>query len=186
MTNDTFIQRLTDGDQKAFKELFDEHSPKVFNLCLRILRSKEWAEDITQDVFIEVHSSIKNFKSRSSLGTWIYRIAMNKSLNFEKRQKRMLVMSKIGIVNKENIFEKEAFPGGNEEEKEKERWLFSKIEGLPKNQRMALTLSKLRGLKQEEVANILGTSISSVESLVFRAKKRIQEMAIKEGLNYGT
>ncbi|OYV87752.1 MAG: hypothetical protein B7Z63_01845, partial [Ignavibacteriae bacterium 37-53-5] len=77
----------------SFKELFDEYSSLVFNVALRMLQNKEDAEDVTQDTFLQAHVSIKNFRSESQLSTWLYRIAVNTSLNFQRKMKRARFLS---------------------------------------------------------------------------------------------
>ena len=88
MSNSGLIDRIKKGDQQAFKLLFDKYHVKVFNTCMGFLHNKNDAEDITQDVFIEVYKSINKFRGDSKFSTWIYRIAFNKSLNHIRDNKR--------------------------------------------------------------------------------------------------
>jgi RNA polymerase sigma-70 factor (ECF subfamily) len=143
------------------------------------LQSIEDAEEITQDVFIQLHSSLHKFQEKSSLKTWIYRITINKCLDFIKHKnskKRSFIFGKksqneIELLNISNF----EHPGILLENKEKAVILFGIINELRENQKTAFLLSKVDGLSNPEIAIIMEISISSVESLVFRAKVILKE-----------
>ena len=82
------VEKLQRGESEAFRALVEEFKHKIVNTCYRFVMNREDAEDVAQEVFIQVHRSVKNFKGDSSLSTWIYRIAVSKSLDFLKHQKR--------------------------------------------------------------------------------------------------
>src|ERR1044072_6075651 len=82
------ISLLRAGDQQAFELLVSEFQAKVYNTCLGLVQSPEDAEDISQEVFIAVFQSIGSFREQSSLSTWIYRIAVTRSLEFLRSKKR--------------------------------------------------------------------------------------------------
>ncbi len=185
MENDDLISGLKKGENEAFEILIEKYSGLVFNLSIGILRNREWADDISQEVFIEVFRSISKFKEESSLETWIYRITLNKCLNFEKKQKRFELMDGFKLLSlekKEYWIREQSHPGIPEERKVMERWIYGQIRKLPESQRIALTLHKIQGMRQTEIAEVMDVSISAVESLVFRAMKNLKKMAKKEGL----
>ena len=98
MPIEDLIEKLKQGDIKSFKIFVDEHQKKVLNTCYRFLNNKEDAEDLTQEVFIEVYKSISSFRGDSKISTWIYRIAVTKSLDFirkKKRKKRFAILKKV-------------------------------------------------------------------------------------------
>ena len=86
MQEDQFIEELRQGKQHAFSQLIDDYQQKVFSTCISFVPNKEDAEDIAQEVFVEVFNSISSFKGNSKLSTWIYRIATNKSLEFIRKK----------------------------------------------------------------------------------------------------
>ncbi|MBC7643344.1 MAG: RNA polymerase sigma factor [Flavobacterium sp.] len=151
----------------------------VYNLALDYLQSIEDAEEVTQDVFIQLHNSIDKFNEKSTLKTWIYRITINKCLDFIKHkqcQKRFFMFGK----KSNNEFEIQNIsnfdhPGILLENKENAAILFSIINQLPENQKTAFILSKLDGLSNIEIEMIMNITISSVESLIFRAKTALKE-----------
>jgi RNA polymerase sigma-70 factor (ECF subfamily) len=88
MSETEIIKRLQQGDEQAFRQLVENYQKQVVNTCYGLVHSTEDAEDIAQDVFIEVFRSIQNFRADAKLSTWIYRISVNRSLNFIRDNKR--------------------------------------------------------------------------------------------------
>lgn len=163
----------------TFNQIYFEYRLMVFNLALHYVLNTEDAEEITQDVFVKVYNTIQDFKYDSSIKTWIYRIAVNASLDFIKRKnskKRFFIFGKKSTSEKEYLSVKNTeHPGVILEHKEKSALLFSVINQLPENQRTAFLLSKLEGLSNPEIAVVMEISISAVESLQVRAKKTLRE-----------
>ncbi len=180
MNEEKFIAQLIGGDQTAYKLLVEKYGQKVFNTVLGFLQNNEDAEEITQDVFTEVFRSISLFKGNSLLSTWIYRITVTKSLDFlrkKNRKKRFAVFQNV-FFNEEaqSSFEPVNFyhPGVQLQNKEQSGILFSAIDKLPENQKTAFILHKLDDLSYAEIAEIMNVSVPSVESLMFRAKQKLQ------------
>lgn len=175
------ISLLISGDEKAFKVLFDNYKSMVYNTAAGFLTNKSDAEDITQEVFLQIYRSIAHFKEESKLSTWIYRITITKSLDLlrkKKTKKRFAFI--VDIFNKENYQEKELFvnhehPGILEENNELSKILFKQIDKLPENQRIAFVLNKVELLSYREISEVMQTSVSSVESLIFRARSNLKK-----------
>jgi len=169
----------------SFPEIYEQYKNKVFNTVLSYLQNTEDAEEITQDVFVEIHRSKGSFEAKSALSTWIYRIAINKSLDLIKsknRKKRFTFLSSL-FDDAGNIQHDPAnfyHPGVQLENKEKSMILFKAINAIPEKQKTAFILSKIEDLSYNEIAAVMQTSVSSVESLLFRAKQSLQ----KELSNY--
>lgn len=176
------ISQLQKGNPKAFGYLVENYQHRVFNTCLGVLRNAEDAEDIAQEVFVEVHRSVQNFKAESKLSTWIYRICVTKSLDHlrgKKRKKRFaFVKSIFGEGDNEPRFDIPDFvhPGVQLENKERAAYLFKAIEQLPENQKVAFTLNKIECLCYQEISEITGMSVSAVESLLFRARQNLKKI----------
>jgi len=187
MSDSELTDRIRNHDQQAFKMVFDKYQIKVFNTCMGFLHNKNDAEDITQEVFIEIYKSINKFRKDSKLSTWIYRIAVNKSLNFIRDNKKSNWLKSIEtlfpgaknpeIAIKDNINDD---PGKTIENKERAVMLHKAIGSLPKNQKIAFTMNKYEDLSYKQIAEVMGLSLSSVESLIHRAKINLQ----KKLLNY--
>lgn len=175
------IVLLKQGNERAFKQLVEGYQARVYNSCIGILQSAEDAEDITQEVFVEVFRSISNFKEEAKLSTWIYRIAVTKSLDHlrgKKRKKRFgFVKSLFGDDNEPRVDIPDfVHPGVKLENQEKAKYLFQAIAQLPENQKTAFTLHKIEELSHQEISEIMKISVGSVESLMFRAKQNLQKI----------
>ena len=161
--------------------MIDTHKGLVYNAALGILQNSDDAEDIAQEVFIQVFNSVKEFKGDCKLATWLYRISVTKSLDFlraKKRKKRFgFMQSLFGEESNEPVIEQATFvhPGVQLENKERAGILFNAIAKLPENQKTAFTLNKVEGLSYQEIADVMEVSVSSVESLLFRAKGNLQK-----------
>ena len=175
------IQALQNGSELAFKSLVEMFQSKVTNTALGFVPNLQDAEDIAQEVFVEVYRSVKKFREESKLSTWIYRITTTKSLEFirhKKRKKRVaFFQSLIGLDDDKTRARSDEFnhPGVQLENKERAKILFDHIDKLPENQKVAFTLQKVEGLSQKEICEVMETSESAIESLLHRAKKNLQK-----------
>ena len=183
LEEESFIQELRDGKRSAYSKLIDDFEQKVFATCISFVPNKEDAEDIAQEVFVEVFNSIHKFKGNSKLSTWIYKITTNKCLEFIRKKsskKRFGFMQSITgnaiPMDKTQYFTEMNHPGVLLENKEKSETLFKAVNNLPEAQRVVFTLCKIDGKSYEEISEITEKSISSVESLMFRAKKNLQDL----------
>jgi len=180
MDENELIENLKKNNQQAYKELVSVYSERVYNTLLGIVQNIEDAEDLTQEVFISIFKSISNFKGESKLYTWIYRITVSTALEYlrkKKTKKRFAFITSIFSENKPTQEIKDfEHPGILLENKERAQILFSAIEKLPDKQKTAYILSKIENLSYEEISKILEISISSVESLLFRAKENLKKL----------
>lgn len=170
ITEKALIAALKLGNEAAFKRFFDTYSSLVFNVSLSFLPIKEDAEEILQDVFVEAYKSIEKFRGDASLKTWVYRIAIMKSLErirYNKRKKRWAIFVSLDIEISE--------PSTDVEDNSKAKVLRQQMETLSEKQKTAFTLHHIEGLSYFEVSNIMDTSLSSVESLIFRAKANLKK-----------
>lgn len=182
--NQSYIEKLAQGDEAAFKTLVNDYKDKVYNTCLGFLRNAHDAEDVSQEVFIQVYDSIDEFREEASISTWIYKIAVTKSLElirYRKRQKRsgfFKALNNLFSENNEEIEDEDtefSHPGIQLENKERAQVLMKEIEQLPKRQRVAFTLQKMEGLSYQEVADVMELSIPAVESLLHRARQNLKK-----------
>jgi RNA polymerase sigma-70 factor (ECF subfamily) len=173
---------LEANNEISFKELFDLYKSKVFNTVISYLQNQEDAEEVTQDVFIEIYRSLSKFKGNSSLSTWIYRIAVNKSIDFLRKKKSKKSLGFFGKLFFDDIpsaskHELKNFdhPGALLEQKENSRLLFKLINDLKANQKTVIILFYIEELSQKQIAEIMGISTKAVELLVRRAKLKLKE-----------
>ncbi|MEO5775775.1 MAG: RNA polymerase sigma factor [Flavobacterium sp.] len=175
-------------NQFHFEKLYHEYKTLVYNVALNYLQNVEDAEEVTQDVFVKVYNSLENFNQKSSHKTWIYRITINQCLDCIKQknsQKRFFIFGKKS-QNEQEYLNTATFehPGILMENKENAAILFEVINTLTENQKTAFVLSKLDGLSNPEISEIMQLSVSSVESLIFRAKAALQDKLSEKFNNY--
>ena len=175
------IQGLRNGDEAAFQFLVKNYQDRVFNTAIGIVQNAEDAEDVAQEVFIQVFRSIHSFKAESKLSTWIYRITSTRALDLlrsRKSKKRFGVLQRLFGESNESLYELPDFnhPGVAMDRKENAAMLFKAINQLPENQKIAFTLHKLEDLSYQEISEIMQTSVAAVESIMHRAKQNLRKI----------
>jgi RNA polymerase sigma-70 factor (ECF subfamily) len=177
------IEKIGSGDRAAFNTLVDRFSRRVLNLCYRLTGNKMDAEDIAQDVFIEVYRNIHRFRGESSLSTWILRIAHNKSLNYIRDNRKPGLIPMESSDSDRSI--EESIPGRDSDRPDRsfeiERnaaILYDAIAELPERLGKPFSLHKLDGMPYVEIARFLGISLSAVESRIHRAKQRLRKSIV--------
>lgn len=173
--------RRTISEAAEFRKVVQEHQARVYSTCYRFLRSREDAQDVSQEVFIQVYTSLDDFRGDSQLSTWIYRIAVTRSLDLIRKQnrKRRLgsVKSILSIGSDEGEVDVpgESTPEGDLLDSERNRILSWAVAKLPENQRVAITLTHYEEYSNQEVADIMDTSVSAIEGLLHRGRKKLKK-----------
>lgn len=179
------LKQVQAGNQLAARQLVDRYQVKVYNICISLLHNIPDAEDVTQEVFLEVLKHTADFRGDSHIGTWIYRIAVNRSLNFIRSNKKRKWWKQIddfldfaGSENTElpTMQQPEPFVLQQQMEQNEQKLILQKaIDALPENQRTAFTLNKIEDFSYKDVADIMKLSHSAVESLIHRARLNLQK-----------
>ena len=175
------IEQLKQGNEAAFKTIVETWQDMVYNTALGIIQNAEDAEDISQEVFVQVYESIHTFKGEAKFSTWLYKITVTKTMDHirrKKRKKRFAFIQSLFGANDEIAHDPPDFhhPGVVLDKKETAAELFKAIEQLPENQKIAFTLNKLEGLNYQEVSEIMNTTVPSIESLLHRAKNNLKKL----------
>ena len=167
------MQRIGEGDETAFRTLVERYYTLVFRLCMRYVGSGEDAEELAQDVFIRIHRNAHRYRPKGKLTTYIYRIAVNLSLNRIRDQKRKRWIS-LDFLRESKGMEPDApfrdNPEFQMELSETQQIVQGAIRLLPDNQRTAVILKRFKGLSYQEIADVMDCSVPAVESLLHRAK----------------
>ncbi len=166
-----------------FQSIVENLQEKVRNTCFRYVNNVEDADDIAQEVFIQVYESMTHFREESQISTWVYRIAVNKSLDFLRSNKRKKRFGQLTSLfrstgdGEESVIEIPSYgtPEQELEDKERKEILDRAISKLPDNQKTAIILSKYEGFSNKEITEIMNMSLSAVEALMHRAKKNLQK-----------
>ncbi len=167
--------------EAEFRRIVTTHQERVYHTCYRFLRSREDAQDLAQEVFLQVYRSFAEFRGDAQLSTWIYRIAVTKSLDLIRKQnrKRRLgsVKSLLSIGSEPG--EVDVADGSDPETElmaqEQTHILATAVARLPENQRVAITLTHYEEYSNQEVADIMNTSLSAVEGLLHRGRKKLKK-----------
>ena len=180
------IERLKRGEESAFRSLVEQYQDLVYNTALGIVQNDSDAEDVAQEVFIQVFRSIGTFKSEAKLSTWIYRITTTRALDLlraRKSKKRFGLLKRLWETEEESPVENISdfnHPGVSLERKEEAAQLMTAIAQLPENQKVAFVLHKLEGLSYLEVAEVMGNTLPAVESLMHRARLNLRKILEKK------
>jgi RNA polymerase sigma-70 factor (ECF subfamily) len=181
MTESEFIEGLKKGDEHVFRKFIDLYQASLLRLCNGFLHNTEDAKDVVQDVFIEVFQSVNDFRGKSLLSTWLYRIAINKSLNHIRKNKHKIFFSGIDSIFTKpqnliaEISDESEIPDKRIVEDEQMKIIKKAIDMLPHNQRIAFILSKYKDLSYKDISEVMDISISATESLIHRAKLNLQK-----------
>lgn len=174
------VEALKSGDEAAFRELVETRQGLVYNTVLGLVQNAEDAEDVSQEVFIKVFESVRQFKGESAFTTWLYRVAVTTALEFlrkKKRKKRFAFLTSLFGDDQNPLHDPPDFvhPGVQLDNREKAKTLFQAIQKLPENQRIAFTLHKVEGLSYQEVSDVMATTVAAVESLIHRARQNLKK-----------
>lgn len=179
--------RLQEGDQAAFQDIFRKFSPRILQYARRFIASEARAEELTQDVFVQVFRFRRRYRPQSKLSTWIYTIATNVCLNELRRPERRL---RVDLWDRRNAEEESRegpplpdpsarTPEENTSARELSRRLEAAVADLPPKQRATLLLSRVDGLAYKDVGEALGCSEGAVKALLFRATQSLKQ-SLKE------
>jgi len=174
--------RLKDGEQDAFREIVERHKLSVINLCLRFTGNRDDAEDLAQEIFIRVYQAAPRYQVTASFTTWLYRITVNLCLNYQRRQK---IIQFFSLDHNKNSPDQVKYqipeltvkeqPDTELEKKEIQYFVQQAIQSLPENQKTAIILYRYHNLSYQEIADVLDTTISAVESRLHRAKENLKK-----------
>lgn len=185
------LHKAKNGDIYAFEDLISKYEKKVYNTVLRIIRDKEAAKDISQEVFIKVYKSLKNFNEKSKFSTWLYRIAVNTSIDELRKNKNRY--NNISLDNPDpehgNTRQAEFEISGSKDtpeekliKKEKIKELYKAINMLQEDQRILILLRDIQGLSYDEISDVTGIKTGTVKSKLNRARNALKELILQSEL----
>ncbi len=171
------IASVLDGSEDAFRRLIERYEERVTRLLMRLVRDRFAVEDLLQEVFVKVFRKLHAFNQDSALYTWIYRISVNAATDYLDRQgrRRLRLVEDLTMIERDD---REPGHGGAAEpllEEEMRRVTREVLETLPEKYRTILILREYEDLSYTEMSDVLACSIGTVESRLFRARKRFKE-----------
>ncbi|MCD8042399.1 MAG: sigma-70 family RNA polymerase sigma factor [Tannerellaceae bacterium] len=171
-TDTYYIDRIQKGDTGCFACLLDKYSNQVFSLIMKIVRDREDAEELTQDVFMKVFKNLVSFKGESNFSTWLYRIAYNTAISYTRKKKvEYLAIDEAQITNTPGEEIEDLFGGIDKEERI--GLLEKALEQLPPDERGLILLYYVQDKSVEELKQITGLSVSNVKTKLFRIRKKL-------------
>ncbi|MDD8018454.1 MAG: sigma-70 family RNA polymerase sigma factor [Bacteroidota bacterium] len=166
------IQEFRNGNEQAYNKLVLRYQEKIYWIVRRMIPDHDEADDVTQNVFIKAYQSLKTFKGDSSFYTWIYRIAVNSSLN-EIRRKKIRKTFSLDESETIQLHSDDDQPLERMEKEERTKLIQKAIEQLPEKQKKVFVLRYYEELPYEEIAKILKTSVGGLKANYFHAVKKI-------------
>lgn len=176
------VKRVQRGDLEAYDELVRRHQERIYGTIYHMTANHEDANDLTQETFIKAFQVIRSFKGSSSFFTWVYRIAINKTLNFLKQRKNRVQMSLNDLdFNAEHDPELVALishktPRRDVTLAELQERLNAAMQKLSETHRLVVTLHDVQGLSHEEIAEIMDCNVGTVRSRLFYARQQLQAL----------
>jgi RNA polymerase sigma factor (sigma-70 family) len=176
------VRRAQRGDLKAYDELVQRYQERIYATVYHMTSNHEDANDLAQDSFIKAYQALKSFKGGSSFYTWLYRIAVNKTINFLKQRKNRIHMSLNDLdFNTENnpdlvALISENTPRRDAGLKELQEKLNAALLKLSEPHRLVVVLHDVQGQSHEEIAEIMDCNIGTVRSRLFYARQQLQSL----------
>lgn len=174
------VLKAQQGDVHAFDELVERYHGKIYGLTYNMTSNREDAEDLTQEVFIKAFQALPRFKGKSSFYTWLYRIAVNKTINYRKKRNRKRAMSldqfdqEIKLDDVYRDLTSKGSPLRNLSLSELQKKLNEAMQNLSEKHRTVVVLHDMQGIPHEEIAKMVGASVGTIRSRLFYARRQLQ------------
>ena len=178
ITDKEIIERVKNGDKKAYDLLVIKYQQRVINLISRFVKNHSDALDVSQETFIKAYRALPNFRGESAFYTWLYRIAVNTAKNHLTVQSRKITKSDYDVTDIEQIegnmsLTEQTTPESLLHKDELQETVLKTIENLPEDLKSAIMLREIEGLSYEEIAGVMDCPVGTVRSRIFRAREMI-------------
>lgn len=174
-SDEEFVRQCRSGDRKAYDALVERYQRTIFNVALRMVRDRDDAADVAQSAFVKAYVGLERFDDRYKFFSWLYRIAVNESLNLLNQRKRFDGLD--GVDRAETPDE-----GLDDETIERESSVQSALMMLKTDQRAIIVLKHMQGLSYEEIGQIMDLPLKKVKSRLFSARQALREKLRKKGV----
>lgn len=174
------VERVKQGDKRAFDLLVLKYQHKIVNLVMRYVRDPSEAQDVTQEAFLKAYRAIPRFRGDSAFYTWLYRIAINTAKNHLVSLRRRPIEYNLDLQDSEqnsisNKLRDDDTPEGLLLRDELRQTMEDSVAALPEELRLAITLREAEGLSYEEIAQTMDCPVGTVRSRIFRAREAIDK-----------
>jgi RNA polymerase sigma-70 factor (ECF subfamily) len=186
-SDESLMRRFQGGDEAAFGALFERYAPRLINFCFRVLQSRAEAEDLAQDVLVRIYLHKERFRPEAPFIPWLFTIASHLVSNVLRQRTRHPHVALERPAGEENGVDplgsyadpRQPSPDAALAARDEARAIERAIAALPENQRIALLLLHFEDLTYAQIAEATGQSVSSVKSLLFRARKNLQKALVE-------
>ena len=169
--DEDIIRQVLNGNRNAYALLVNKYKDRVFSLALGIVRNRELAEEIAQDVFVKAYSSLKKFRQEAGFSTWIYRITYNTAVSETRKKKhKMLAVEDVEATDLD--------PEKAEEKEKKYLTLEKAVDGLEPEEKLIITLYYYEEMNMEQISKTTGLTVSNVKVKLFRIRKKLKELMV--------
>ena len=174
------VFKAQQGDLLAFDELVERYHGKIYGLTYNMTSNREDAEDLTQEVFVKAFNALPRFKGNSSFYTWVYRIAVNKTINYRKKRNRKRALSLDQFdqeIKTDEVYHDLTAKGSplrNLSLTELQKKLNEALQALSEKHRTVVVMHDMQGIPHEEIAKVVGASVGTVRSRLFYARRQMQ------------
>jgi RNA polymerase sigma-70 factor (ECF subfamily) len=172
--DDELVKRVCMGETQLFRLLIERHQQHIFNLCYRMLRQFEEADDATQDTFLKAYRSLKQFRGDARLKTWLCQIARNECLNRLRHENMASLDQQLTTDYSFQIADSMPSPLELIEQQETQSIVHEAINKLPHQYRLVITLFHLNGLSYEEISQVMEIPMGTVKTHIFRARELLK------------
>ncbi|MFB6262815.1 MAG: RNA polymerase sigma factor [Bradymonadaceae bacterium] len=177
------VRRAQNGDREAFTELIERYRQKVYSICYSKLKDEQDSRDVAQEVFIKVYRHLENFDRNASFYTWLYRIAVNASIDYLRKQSRVDRVEYDDEIQTDETRDRQLIrpstlgfePGEELDRKELRAKMLEALETLSDKHRTILNLREVQGLSYEEMAEVLDIAKGTVMSRLHHARQYFRE-----------
>ncbi|HSR88388.1 MAG TPA: sigma-70 family RNA polymerase sigma factor [Pontiella sp.] len=179
-TDGELVLKAQQGDVHAFDELVERYHGKIYGLTYNMTSNREDAEDLTQEVFIKAFQALPRFKGKSSFYTWLYRIAVNKTINYRKKRNRKRALSLDQFdqeIKTDEVYHdltSKGSPLRNVSLTELQKKMNEALQTLSEKHRTVVVLHDMQGIPHEEIAKMVGSSVGTIRSRLFYARRQMQ------------
>lgn len=178
--DDELVLKAQQGDVHAFDVLVERYHDKIYGLTYNMTSNREDAEDLTQEIFVKAYEALPRFKGKSSFYTWLYRIGVNKTINYRKKRNRKRALSLDSFdqeIKSDEVYHDLTAKGSPLRSislSELQKKLNEALQKLSEKHRTVVVLHDMQGIPHEEIAKMVGASVGTVRSRLFYARRQMQ------------
>ncbi|MCA1745706.1 MAG: RNA polymerase sigma factor [Bacteroidales bacterium] len=172
--DNAIIALIRAGDKEAYRQLVERYQQKVFQTCMGFVHNEADAADLSQDIFIRAYEKLSSFKGEAQFSTWLYRMSSNMAINFIRKRKLRSWFQRLDEGHNNIDLSSGEYADTHMLRSEQKKLLKQALGKLNSAQQKAFVLSHYQDLSNQELADVMGLSLKATESLLFRARARMQ------------